>query len=270
MLFSPRLQDYLAFAERLADCARIHTMTGFREPLVIENKASEGVFDPVTLADRGAEMAMRAQIEAAYPDHGIIGEENEAKPAQSAYSWVLDPIDGTRAYVCGLPSWGSLIALCENGQPIVGVIDLPDVQQLYRGWPGGADVREGEAARPLQVSGSTRLAGARISTTDPYLFTPSEADAFTALRGQALLCRYGLDCSAYAALAAGGLDLVIESGLKVYDVAAIIPVIEGAGGLVRSWDGGPAWQGGQVIAAANGTLLDEALAILAPAARKPL
>ncbi len=266
MLLSPFLQDCLHLAERLADCARSHTLASFRKPLTVENKALDGRFDPVTAADRAAEAAMRALIAASFPEHGIIGEEDAAKPANSPYSWVLDPIDGTRAYLCGLPSWGSLIALTQHDRPILGLIDLPAVQQRYRGWPGGAEVTEGASSRPLRLGGGARLAHARLSTTDPHLFSPAEGVAFEAIRGRALLCRFGLDCSGYAALAAGGLDLVIESGLRVYDIAAVIPVIEGAGGLVRSWSGGPAWAGGQVVAAANTDLLDEALALLAPAA----
>lgn len=262
----PPLEEYLHFAETLADAARAETMARFRRPQPIENKAAGGRFDPVTAADRAAEAAMRARISAAYPDHGMIGEEAPEQAAHSPYAWVLDPIDGTRAYICGLPSWGTLIALTEHGRPILGLIDLPGVGQRYRGWPGGADMLDASGRHPLSLRQDTRLRQSALATTDPGLFSHQEEKAFAAVREQALLCRYGLDCSGYAALAAGGLDLVIESGLRIWDIAAIIPVVTGAGGLVTSWSGGSAFGGGQVIAAANRALLEEALDLLAPAA----
>lgn len=262
------LPDALSFAGRLADAARAETLARFRKPIEVENKAGLGPFDPVTIADQAAEAAMRALIAAAYPEHGIIGEESPETIGQSPYAWVLDPIDGTRAYICGLPSWGTLIALTEHGRPILGLIDLPGVGQRYRGWPGGADLHDASGRHELRTRQATRLSQAALATTDPGLFSAQEAEAFASVRARALLCRYGLDCSGYAALAAGGLDLVIESGLRVWDIAAIIPVITGAGGLVTSWSGGPAERGGQAIAAANRALLDEALVLLAPAAQK--
>lgn len=270
MEFSPPLHEQLHFAEELAKAARAETLARFRRPLAIENKAAAGRFDPVTAADRAAEAAMRALITARFPDHGIIGEEAAAVPARSPFSWVLDPIDGTRAYVCGLPSWGTLIALTENGRPILGLIDLPAVGQLYRGWPGGADVEEAGLRRALRLGHDVRLDQAALATTDPGLFTAREGAAFAEVQKRARFCRYGLDCSGYAALAAGGLDLVIESGLQIYDIAAIIPVIQGAGGQISAWNSSQDFHFdahcGQIVAAANAQLLAEALALLAPAA----
>ena len=269
MEISPLLQDYLHFAEELAKAARAETMARFRRPLAIENKASGGRFDPVTAADRAAEAAMRALITRRFPDHGIIGEEAAAVPARSPFSWVLDPIDGTRAYLCGLPSWGTLIGLTEHGRPILGLIDLPAVQQTYLGWPGGAQLIEAGERRMLRPARpEIGLDQAILTTTDPALFTPIEGQAFAALHARVRLCRYGLDCSGYAALAFGGLDLVIESGLKWHDIAAIIPVISGAGGQIRAWNGSEDWASGQIIAAGNARLLDEALALLEPAASR--
>ena len=267
MEISRLLQDHLDFAEGLAKAARAETMASFRRPLAIENKASDGRFDPVTAADRAAEAALRALITRRFPDHGIIGEEAAALPARSAFSWVLDPIDGTRAYLCGLPSWGTLIGLTEHSRPILGLIDLPAVQQTYLGWAGGAQlIAAGERCTLKPARPEIGLDQAILTTTDPGLFTPIEGEAFTALHARVRMCRYGLDCSGYAALAFGGLDLVVESGLKWHDIAAIIPVIRGAGGQITAWDGSEDWARGQIVAAGSARLLDEALALLEPAA----
>lgn len=259
---SDAIAELLAFAERLAEAARAETLPRFRAPLSVENKAGPGGFDPVTAADRAAEAAMRALIRENYPDHGILGEEEAERVGAGRYRWILDPIDGTRAYLAGLPTWGTLIALAENDVPLLGVVDLAYVGERYRGWPGGADVTDRGGCRPLSVRPCARLVEARLATTDPCLFNPAEAAAFEMVRRTAMLTRYGLDCSAYAAVAAGGLDLVIESGLKPFDIAAIIPVVQGAGGVVCNWRGGPAWNGGQVVAAANEAILEEALVAL--------
>jgi len=254
--------ELLAFAETLAEAARAETLPRFRAPLTIENKGADGAFDPVTAADRAAEAAMRGRIRERYPDHDIEGEEAGLELRAGRFRWVLDPIDGTRAYLAGLPTWGTLIAVLDGARPIVGVIDLPYLDERYLGWPGGARLRDRRGERALQVRSGVSLTAARLSTTDPNLFTPAELGAFEMVRRTVELVRFGLDCTAYAALAAGGLDLVIESGLKPYDIAAVVPVVEGAGGLVRNWRGGPAWRGGQVVAAANADMLEQALVAL--------
>ena len=268
-LLNPQDRDrYGAFARRLAEAARVHTLQGFDRGIAATGKPmQDGGFDPVTRADRDAEAAIRALIEEAFPSHGIHGEEYGVKPGGSPFCWVLDPIDGTRAYISALACWGTLIALCRHGRPVLGLMDLPVPGECFIGFGDTAQLFANGKARALQVRPCAALADATISTTDPYLFSPGrERDAFEALRAASRLQRYGLDCSAYGALARGGLDLVVETGLQAYDIAALVPIIEGAGGQVTDWRGGTAWQGGQVLATGDQRLHEQALRILAPAA----
>jgi histidinol phosphatase-like enzyme (inositol monophosphatase family) len=215
----------------------------------------------VTEADTEAERAIRALIEAEHPDHGIVGEEFGTKAGSGRWSWCLDPVDGTRAFVCGLPSWTTLIALRDSGVPVIGVVDVPRVDELYLGETGGTRLIGAGGERSLRVSGCERLAQARFSTTDPYLFDAAEREAFERLRGTARLTRYGYDAYAYARLAAGSLDLVVESGLKDWDWQALVPVVRGAGGVVGNWQGGEDLSEGRLVAAATPALFDEAVAI---------
>ena len=253
------------FALELADTARAITLQYFARGIAVEAKAlKHGAFDPVTRADREAEAAIRGLIETHFPDHGIRGEEYGIKPGHSDFAWVLDPIDGTRAYISALASWGTLIALTRHDRPVLGLMDLPVLGERFVGFGDAAQLhKDGQSARALQVRACSALAEATISTTDPYLFRGAEKPAFEAIRAASRLQRYGLDCAAYGALARGGLDLVIESGLEDYDIAALIPMVEGAGGQVTNWSGGPAWQGGQVLASGDARLHSQALEILA-------
>jgi myo-inositol-1(or 4)-monophosphatase len=230
--------------------------------LPCEDKNEGGVFDPVTEADRDAERAMRALIEARFPDHGIFGEELAARPARGPYAWSLDPIDGTRAFICGLPGWTTLIALLEEGAQIVGLIDVPRLDERYIGTGEEAWLIAPGGRRPLAASGCATLAQARLSTTDPYLFQGEEAESFARLRQAVRLTRYGQDAYAYARLAAGTIDLVAESGLSPHDLNALVPVVRGAGGTIGNWRGGADLDAGQVLAAANPGLFDQAVAIL--------
>lgn len=251
------------FAEELADCARAVALQYFRQSPPVEDKAVGGErFNPVTAADRAIEAAWRAAIAARFPEHGVLGEEEAERIGAGSWRWVLDPIDGTSAFLTGLPTWGCLIGLYRDDAPFLGVIELPYVAERYSGGAGKALVRDRLGRRTLAVSGCEALREARVSTTDPGLFSHEERGAWDMLRRTARLTRLGLDCAAYAALAAGGLDLVVESGLKPYDIAACIPVVEGAGGFVRDWRGGPATHGGRVVAAASLPLLEEALGVL--------
>ncbi|HVZ99330.1 MAG TPA: histidinol-phosphatase [Caulobacterales bacterium] len=263
---SADLQRYRAFADVLADAAGAAIMPYFRARHTVEHKGGQRL-DPVTEADRAAEQAMRALIEREFPDHGIVGEEFGAKPARGGYCWALDPIDGTRAFIAGLPLWGVLIALAYEGRPILGVLDQPYLGERFAGSREGATLTARGAPRPLRTSGCGRLGDATLSTTDPTLFDGVEAAAFGRVRDGARLTRYGYDCYAYAMLAMGGVDIVIESGLRAWDIQALIPIIEGAGGSVTSWSGGDAADGGQVLAAANAQLRDAAIDLLADAAR---
>jgi len=261
------LKEFAAFAETLADAAGVAILPFFRAEteVAVENKAKGG-FDPVTAADRAAETAMRELIVKKFPKHGIIGEEFPEKKSRNGYSWVLDPIDGTRAFISGLPLWGVLIGLVQEGRPLIGVVDQPYIGERFIGYPGGAMFKRGGEERPLAIRSCGQLRDSVLSTTDPHLFVDKEAQAFDQVRAAVKLTRYGYDCYAYAMLAGGHIDLVIESGLKQHDVAALIPVIEGAGGVISNWRGGPAFMGGQVIAAGDQRVHAQALVALKRAA----
>jgi len=251
------------FACTLADAARAVTLPAARLAQEIENKAAGGAFDPVTAADRAAERAIRTLIEAHHPDHGIDGEEFGSTPGAGRYSWSLDPIDGTRAFICGLPGWTTLIALLEEGAPVIGLIDAPMVGERYLGDSTGSRLIGSDATARIRVSACRSLAEARLATTDPYLFDDADAAAFDRLRRAARLTRYGFDAYAYARLAAGGIDLVAETGLKPHDYHALVPVVRGAGGVVGNWRGGDDLSGGDVLAAATRALFDAAVGTLA-------
>ena len=197
-------RDFVSFAEQLADAARAEALPWLEAGGTAADKNEGGAFDPVTEADRAAERAMRALITARFPDHGISGEEYGETPAQGPWSWSLDPIDGTRAFICGMPGWTVLIALLRDGEPVLGVIDAPRMDERYVGLGAHAELVSDGARSPLRVSGCGRLAEARLSTTDPFLFAEQEAEAFERVRRAARLTRYGFDAYAYARLAAGG------------------------------------------------------------------
>jgi len=257
----------LAFASQLADIARPIALTYFRTGLRAEGKPA-AEFDPVTAADREIEAAMRRYLATHRPEDGVLGEEEAPKTSQNGRTWVLDPIDGTRAFIAGAPTWCVLIALYDETGPVLSVIDQPFTGERFLGvhqhqtWWEHAGERRVLDCR----AGAETLDHALIATTDLGLFTPDEALAFSTLAGQARIRRYGLDCYAYAALALGGIDLVVESGLKIWDVGALIPVVTGAGGVITNWRGGPGHQGGQVLAAATPDLHAQAMQILEPAA----
>lgn len=255
----PRL---LAFADILADAARSAILPFFRAAHACEDKGPAGRFDPVTDADKAAERAMLALIELEFPDHGVLGEEYGEHAGQSGYQWILDPIDGTRAFISGLPTWGVLIGLYYEGRPLIGLMDQPFTGERYRGWNEGANLTWRGENKPLKARTCATLSEAIFATTDPYLFQDEEAEAFARVRSKAKLVRYGYDCYAYCMVAAGHIDGVIESGLKPFDIAALIPILAGAGGGVLSWDGGDAAQGGRVLAFGDARLRDEVLRLL--------
>ncbi|MBI1416322.1 MAG: histidinol-phosphatase [Limimaricola sp.] len=253
----------IAVADRLADAARPVTLQHFRRPaLPVDDKGAAGRFDPVTEADRGAERAMRAVLAEARPDDAILGEEYGAKDGTTGLTWVLDPVDGTRAFVCGAPTWGVLIAVSDAQGPLFGIIDQPHVGERFRGGLGLAEVAGPHGTMPLRTRPARPLSQAIVLTTFPEVGSAAEGAAFHAVARRAQLTRYGLDCTGYALLAAGQVDLVIEAGLHPYDVHAPIAVIEAAGGIVTDWQGAPAHAGGRVLAAANPAIHAEALAIL--------
>jgi histidinol phosphatase-like enzyme (inositol monophosphatase family) len=233
----------------------------------VENKAT-GSFDPVTAADRDAEAAVRREIAARWPDHGVIGEEYGEDRPDAEFVWVVDPIDGTRAFIAGLPVWTTLIGLRHQGAPVLGLIAQPYLREFYVGTPVyGSRLVTPDGERRCETRPCPALAEAALMTTDPDLFTGPELAAWTQVRAAARLVRLGCDGYAYAMVAAGWVDLVVESGLQVWDAEAVVPVIEGAGGLVCDWSGRRLGRnGGQIAAAGDPRVLRDALVALRRAA----
>lgn len=254
--------ELMRVAHALADAARPVTLAHFRTSgLAADNKRTEG-FDPVTIADRAAEQAMRDLLAQLRPDDAILGEEFDNKTGTSGLTWVLDPIDGTRGYISGTPTWGVLIAVSDDSGPLFGIVDQPYIKERFVGGFGIATVDGPMGKAALATRPTRKLSGATVLTTFPEIGTKTEERAFQAVAGQARLTRYGMDCYGYALLAVGQVDLVIEAGLNAYDLHAPIAVVQAAGGIVTDWQGGPAHDGGRVIAAANAGIHTEALAIL--------
>ena len=254
--------DIFQTAAAMADAARGRTRPLFRSPgLAPDNKLATG-FDPVTEADRESERAMRAILAERRPDDAILGEEFGAAPGTTGLTWVLDPIDGTRAFISGAPSWGTLIGLSDANGPVYGIVDQPFTGERFEGGLGRAQVSGPSGTQPLAVRQGVALAQATLLSTYPEIGTADERAAFQRVAAQARLTRYGLDCYGYALLALGQVDLVIEAGLQAYDIVAPIAVIQAAGGLVTDWQGGPAHAGGQVLAAATPEIHAAALALL--------
>ena len=250
------LADYLAFAHQLADAAAAQSLPLFRNLPQVENKLTGGGFDPVTQADRAAEAAMRAQIESHYPNHGILGEEFDEKPriGKEKMQWVLDPIDGTRAFITGLPTWGTLIALNDGAAVQIGLMHQPFIGEAFYACAGGVAQwrRDGSGSggeKQLKTRPCKKLDDAVLATTSPAYFENSpQAKIWQRLAAQTRLTRYGGDCYNYALLADGQLDIVVEQGLRAFDIQALIPIIECAGGIVTDWQGNSAINGGQIVA----------------------
>ena len=254
----------IATAHALADAARAATLEHFRaDGLCADNKVTTH-FDPVTVADRASEARMREILAERRPDDAILGEEFGVKAGTSGLIWVLDPIDGTRSYLSGTPTWGVLISVADETGPIFGLIDQPYIGERFCGGFGVAEVVGPMGRRPLKARAARPLNEAILFTTFPEVGTEEEGAAFNRLKARAKLTRYGLDCYAYALIAAGQIDLVVEAGLQAYDVQAPIAVIEAAGGIVTDWEGRPVHQGGRVLAAANAELHRAAMEILNP------
>lgn len=250
-------------AHALADAARKAILPYFRaDNLTAENKLATRGFDPVTEGDRAAERAMRDILERERPDDSILGEEFGHKPGSSGITWVLDPIDGTRGFLSGTPTWGVLIAVSDASGPIYGIVDQPYIGERFEGGFGRAEVQGPLGLRPLRTRGDAPLSEAILFTTFPEVGTEAEGAAFRAVSRNVKLTRYGTDCYAYALLAAGQIDLVIEAGLQSYDIQAPIAVIEAAGGIITNWEGGPLHEGGRALAAAGKQQHAAAMALL--------
>ena len=266
LINAAELSYLAAFGERLADAAAEKTLTHFRAALDVDNK-DEQDFDPVTQADREAEQAIRHLIEQDYPAHSILGEEFDEKIGDD-FQWVIDPIDGTRAYITGLPIWGTLIALNQKGHPILGIFDQPYTGERLIGQKDAPTVfKKGATHKPAQTRACTHIEDAICATTDPRFFINTAGEAeMNSLLARARLMRYGGDCYNYAMLACGQIDAVVEQGLKAHDIQALIPIIEGAGGLVTNWQGESAAQGGQIIASGDAVLHQELVTLFQSAA----
>ncbi len=255
--------DFAAFVDELATVSGEAILPFFRTSLGVEDKGSAAGFDPVTAADRAAETAMRTLIKRSFPEHGIVGEEYGNENTDAEYVWVLDPIDGTKSFITGMPAWGSLIGLTRNGAAVFGMMHQPFIRERFSGNGGAAHYRGPAGERELHVRPCATLADAMVFTTNPRLMNEADRAAFGGVESAVRLSRYGGDCYAYCMLASGHVDLVIETGLKPHDIVALIPIIEGAGGIVTSWEGGSAVKGGRVIAAGDKRAHAAAMKLLA-------
>ena len=254
--------DFTAFIGRLATASGETILPFFRTSLGVENKNTGHDLDPVTEADRAAEAVMRRMIKENFPQHGIVGEEFGSERADAEYVWVLDPIDGTKSFIAGLPIWGTLIALMHNGTPVFGMMHQPYIGERFSGDSGSAIYNGPSGKRNLAVRKCASLADATLFTTSPRLMNASDRAKFEQVEKDVRLSRYGGDCYAYCMLAAGHLDLIIETELKPYDVAALIPIVSGAGGIITTWDGKPAQSGGRIVAAGDKRVHEAAMKIL--------
>lgn len=257
------IESLLSFAIDLAELAARPALAIFRTATLIDSKLDHG-FDPVTKADRDAEAAMRTAIETRYPDHAILGEEYGEKPGTSGWRWVLDPIDGTRSFICGTPTWMTLIALEHDGRPVIGVAAQPYTGEIFAGTGERAFLLRGGSSSPLHTTTETNLGAVLAGTTAPGLFKAhGHEQRLDRLTGAVRHLRWDADAYFHCMVAAGLLGVSLDTGLKAYDIAALIPIIEGAGGVITTWAGNPAAQGGDIIATGNKALHDQAMKLLA-------
>lgn len=253
--------DFAAFVDQLATASGEIILPFFRTALTVDNKKAGG-FDPVTAADRAAENAMRNLIRRSFPSHGILGEEYGAERTDAEYVWVLDPIDGTKSFIAGMPAWGTLIALMRFGEPVFGLMHQPFMRERFSGDGGAAHYRGPAGQRELHVRACGNISEALLATTSPLLMSEADRACFARVESKARLSRYGGDCYAYCMLAAGHIDLVIETELKPHDIVPIIPIVAGAGGIVTTWENGPAQNGGRIVAAGDRRVHAAALEML--------
>jgi histidinol-phosphatase len=256
--------DFTAFIGHLATASGETILPFFRTSLGIDNKSAAHDFDPVTEADRAAEAVMRRLIKANFPQHGIVGEEFGNEREDAEYVWVLDPIDGTKSFISGFPIWGTLIALLHRQTPVFGMMHQPFIGERFSGDNASAHYCGSAGERRLAVRRCASLQEATVFTTSPLLMNEDDRATFARVEKTARLTRYGGDCYSYCMLAAGHLDLVIETELKAYDIAALIPIITGAGGVVTTWEGKPAQDGGRIVAAGDPRVHEAAMKLLNP------
>ena len=266
-MLSPALRKtLLETAHDLADASASAILPYFRKTLEIDNKAEAGRFDPVTAADRAAERAIVDELQSAWPDHGVEGEEYGIQPGTSPYRWIIDPIDGTKAFILGMPTWGTLMGLVHDEVPVFGMMNQPFTNERFWSAADGAVFRgpDGREQR-IETRACASLADAMFMTTHLDMFKDGpETAGFEAIRRATRTTRYGGDCYSYCMLAAGHVDLVVEASLKPYDIAALIPIIEAAGGVCTTWTGESAARGGCVVAAGDPRVHAAALELLRP------
>ena len=260
------VSELMDLAHELANLSETAVLKYFRRHIAVENKSAAG-FDPVTQADKAAERVIAKALKSRFPDHSLTGEEFGHVNGSSPYRWVIDPIDGTRAFIMGSPLWGTLIGLLEGDTPVLGLMNQPFTGERF--WADGKAaymrVRDGKPKR-LKTRACPRLNEATLTTTHPDLFEAGHQDAVhRALRSKVRMTRYGGDCYHFALLASGLIDAVFEAGVKSYDVVALIPIVERAGGCMTTWDGGSAINGGNVIATGDPRLHEAALKLIAKA-----
>lgn len=258
------IDNRLNIALKIAKNARGISLPAFRTNQEISNKTAEtNTFDPVTKTDLAVEASFRPIINEAFPNDSIVGEEFPDETGNSGWTWFLDPIDGTRSFVSGLPTWSTLIGVQNDEKGLsLGVIDLPALNECYYGKLSSANFESSGLNKEIRVSDCRSLDEATISTTDPFILNRLEQEGWKSLRQSARIIRYGLDAYAYARLAAGSIDLVAESGLQPWDMCALVPLVRGAGGIVCDWDGSSPKLGGRIVCAATQSLMDEALNFL--------
>jgi histidinol phosphatase-like enzyme (inositol monophosphatase family) len=257
-------RTYLDFAHVLADISSEAILPHFRKAHIVRNKSGNAGFDPVTAADKAAERAIRKAIVERFPSHGIIGEEYGTLAGDGRYSWLIDPIDGTRAFITGSPLWGTLIGLTDGATPILGLMNQPFTGERF--WSEGRQAqwrRANGKARRIRTRPCARLADAILTSTHPEMFPAAvDGERFEKICSRVRMTRYGGDCYAYCLLAAGFIDIIVEAGLNTYDIVPLVPIIEAAGGVVTTWTGAPALDGGRIVAAGDPRTHKEALAIL--------
>lgn len=261
------IEARLEGAKKAADLAAKLTLDAFKNNPVAENKSDGSIFDPVTATDRDAEQLIRDYIQKTFPDDGIVGEEFSETLGQNSWKWCVDPIDGTRAFVAGVPVWSTLIGISFNDKPLIGLIDHPALAERYMGANGKAWKQSANGTQTLKTRPCARINDAILSCTEPLaMFDQGQLASYEMIRSTARFSRLGLDAYGYALTASGLIDLVIEAQLKPYDIAALIPIIEGAGGKITDWHGGPVhkigMEGGAVVCGGDPELLDQVYPVL--------
>jgi histidinol phosphatase-like enzyme (inositol monophosphatase family) len=264
-LSKDQLGEFTRFAHELADLSGAAILPHFRKSTSVQNKAGPTGFDPVTVADKAAERVIRRRLAERFPDHGVIGEEFGTRKGQGRFDWMIDPIDGTRAFIMGYPLWGTLIGLVDRGEPTFGLMNQPFTRERFWSGPRGTLARDvGGRVRRLHTRDCPELRHAVLACTTPDMFkTSAEQAAFARVCKLCRMTRFGGDCYAYCLLAAGFIDVIVEAGLKPVDIVALITIVESAGGIVTTWDGRPATAGGRVVATGNLRLHEAAMAALA-------